>query len=169
MGKAGRDVGRLHKVRFIQLRNLFRHISQHILDVKFGGNLVGTDDEVDDIELDSVHRKEENGKACQSNHQKAGSDTNCFLGVSKKSGTVALLLGLVELLKDCLIQSGKVGRREGAFLVFSFCVTGKRVLAAGQTGKGICLPADVLDSVLPEKKLFKLLVDQMKVVIQRVL
>ena len=62
---------------------------------------MGTDDEVDDIELDSVHRKEENGKACQSNHQKAGSDTNCFLGVSKKSGTVALLLGLVELLKHC--------------------------------------------------------------------
>ena len=92
-----------------------------------------------------------------------------FLGVSKKSGAVALLLGLVELLKDCLIQSGKVGRREGVFLVVSFCVTGKRVLAAGQAGKGICLLADVLDSVLPKQKLFKLLVDQMKVVIQRVL
>lgn len=107
-------------------------------------------------------------KACQSNHSESWQRHELFFGCIEKIGNGCASFGFGRAVERLPVQSGKVGRREGAFLVFSSLCHRKEVLAAGQTGKGICLPADVLDR-LPEKKLFKLLVDQMKVVIQRVL
>lgn len=69
--KAFRNVGGTPEGGFGQLRNVLRHISEHIFHPELGEHLVRTDDKLHNVEFNSIYGKKQNGESSKEYNQKS--------------------------------------------------------------------------------------------------